>query len=134
LAAQVTPVDDPVIAVRQCIDATEMCWSKWRTKERLFRYARHAATRQHYQRGKEARKVPILNDIPDHEVIGPEIKKGIQMGELQGELKILRRQIKKRFGTVPNWRVERLVKLSAKELEELSVSLVDAKNIESLLK
>ena len=54
---------------------------------------------------KEARKVPILNDILDHEVIGPEIKKGIQMGEL----KILRRQIKKRFGTVPNWGVERLV-------------------------
>jgi hypothetical protein len=46
--------------------------------------------------------MPILNDIPDHEVIGPEIKKGIQMGELQGELKILRRQIRKRFGTVPN--------------------------------
>jgi hypothetical protein len=28
---------------------------------------------------KEARKVPILNDILDHEAIGPEIKKGIQM-------------------------------------------------------
>jgi hypothetical protein len=28
---------------------------------------------------KEARKVPILNGILDHEVIGPEIKKGIQM-------------------------------------------------------
>ena len=51
-----------------------------------------------------------------------------------GELKIFRRQIKKRFGTVPNWWVERLVKLSAKELEELSVRLVDAKSIESLLK
>jgi hypothetical protein len=24
---------------------------------------------------EEARKVPILNDIPDHEVIGPEIKR-----------------------------------------------------------
>jgi hypothetical protein len=77
---------------------------------------------------KEARKVPILNDILDHEVIGPEIKKGIQMGEL----KTLRRQIKKRFGTVPNWGVERLVKLSAKELEERSFD--DAKSIESLLK
>ena len=40
--------------------------------------------------------MPILNDIPDHEIIGPEIKKGIQMGES----KILRPQIKKRFGTV----------------------------------
>ena len=79
---------------------------------------------------KEARKVRIPNDTLDHEVIGPEIKKGIQMGEL----KILRRKIKKRFGTVPNRGVERLVKLSAKELEELSVRLVDAKSMESLLK
>jgi hypothetical protein len=39
---------------------------------------------------KEAGKVPILNDILCHEVIGPEIKKRIQMGES----KILRRQIK----------------------------------------
>jgi hypothetical protein len=79
---------------------------------------------------EEARKVPILNDILDHEVIGPEIKKGIQMGEL----KILRRQIKKRFGSVPNWAEERLAKLSAKELEELSVRVLDAKSIETLLK
>src|SRR5215831_11899269 len=79
---------------------------------------------------EEARKVPILNDILDHEVIGPEIKKGIQMGEL----KVLRRQIKKRFGSVPNWAEERLEKLSAKELEELSVRVLDAKGIETLLK
>jgi hypothetical protein len=83
---------------------------------------------------EEARKVPILNDILDHEVIGPEIKKGIQIGELKGELKILRRQIKKRFGSVPNWAEERLAKLSAKELEELSVRVLDAKSIENLLK
>ena len=74
--------------------------------------------------------MPILNDILDHEVIGPEIKKGIQMGEL----KILRRQIKKRFGSVPNWAEERLGKLSAKELEELSVRVHDAKSMETLLK
>ncbi len=59
---------------------------------------------------KEARKVPILNDILDHEVIGLRSRRESKMGKL----KILRRQIKKRFGTVPNWGVERLVKLSAK--------------------
>ena len=78
--------------------------------------------------------MPILNDILDHEVIGPEIKKGIQKGIEIGELKILRRLIKKRFGSVPNWAEERLAKLSAKELEELSVRVLDAKSIESLLK
>ena len=83
---------------------------------------------------EEARKVPILNDILDHEVIGPEIKKGIQKGIEMGELKILRRLIKKRFGSVPNWAEERLAKLSAKELEDLSVRVLDAKSIETLLK
>jgi hypothetical protein len=43
---------------------------------------------------KEARKVPIRNDILDHEVIGPEIKKGIPMGSLKGELKILGARLK----------------------------------------
>jgi hypothetical protein len=51
-----------------------------------------------------------------------------------GELKILRRQIRKQLGTVPNWGVERLVKLLAKEMQELSVPMADAKSIESLLK
>jgi hypothetical protein len=87
---------------------------------------------------EEARKVPILNNILDHEVIGPEIKKGIQKGELIGRQKegltILRRLINKRFGSVPNWAEERLEKLSAKELEELSVRVLDAKSIETLLK
>ena len=47
---------------------------------------------------------------------------------------ILRRLIKKRFGSVPNWAEERLAKLSAKELEDLSVRVLDAKSIETLLK
>jgi hypothetical protein len=83
---------------------------------------------------EEARRVPILNDILDHEVIGPEIRKGFQKGIEMGELKIVRRLIRKRFGSVPNWAEERLEKLSPKELEELSVRVLDAKSIETLLK
>jgi hypothetical protein len=64
---------------------------------------------------EEARKVLILNDILDHEVIGPEIRKGFQKGIEMGELKIVRRLMKKRFGSVPNWAEERLEKLSPKE-------------------
>ena len=79
---------------------------------------------------EEVKKVPILNNILEHEILGREYKKGRQ----EGELTILRRQIKKRFGSVPKWAEERLVKLSAKELEELSVRVLDAKSIESLLK
>ena len=75
---------------------------------------------------EEVKKVPILNDILEHEVLGREYK--------SGELTILRRLIEKRFGSLPKWAEQRLAKLSAKELEELSVRVLDAKSIESLLK
>lgn len=78
---------------------------------------------------KEARKVPVLNDTLDHEVIGPAIKKEIQMGGL----KILVARLKSGSVLFRTGRVERLVKLSAKELEELSLRWLDAKSIESLL-
>jgi len=83
---------------------------------------------------EEVRKVPILNDILDHEILGREYKRGRQEGRQEEGLTILRRQIKKRFGSIPKWAEERLAKLSAKELEELSVRVLDAKSIESLLK
>ena len=76
----------------------------------------------------------ILNDILQHEILGREYKKGRKEGRQEGELAILRRQIEKRFGSVPNWAEERLEKLSAKELEEVSVRLLDTKSLESLLK
>jgi hypothetical protein len=48
-------------------------------------------------------------------------------------LKIFRVRLKS--GSVsPKWAEERLAKLSAQGLEELSVRVLDAKNIESLLK
>ena len=75
--------------------------------------------------GEEVKKVPILKDILEHEVLGREYK--------SGELAIIR-QIKKRFGSVPKWGEARLEELSAEELKKLSVRLLDAKSIESLLK
>jgi len=61
---------------------------------------------------QEARKMPILNDILDHEVLGREFKKGlaegvqqgVRQGMQQGELKVLRRLIEKRFGAMPHRR------------------------------
>ena len=87
---------------------------------------------------EDVKKVPILNNILEHEILGREYKKGRQEGRKEGrqegELTILLRLIKKRFGSVPKWAEERLAKLSAKELEALSVRVLDAKSIESLLK
>ncbi len=74
--------------------------------------------------------MPILNDILDHDVIGPEYRRGVQ----EGELKILHRQIEKRFGKLPQWAEERLASRTAIELEELGVRTLDAESLEDLLK
>jgi hypothetical protein len=95
---------------------------------------------------QEARKMPILNDILDHKVLGREFKKGLQegelkglqegelKGELKGELRVLRRQMQKRFGALPAWAEERLTSRSTAELEELSECVLDAQSLEDLLK
>jgi hypothetical protein len=79
---------------------------------------------------REARKMPILNDILDHKVLGREFKRGLQ----EGELTVLRRQIEKRFGAIPGWAEERLAGKSPADLEELSVRVLDAASIEDLMK
>jgi predicted transposase YdaD len=107
---------------------------------------------------REARKMPLLDDIMDNKVLGREYKRGraegLQEGELKGELKgkltgqlegklegklegeltILRRLVEKRFGPIPDWAEERLRSQSAAELEALSVGVLDAQSIEELLK
>jgi hypothetical protein len=84
-----------------------------------------------------ARKMPILNDILDHEVLGREFKKGlaegVQQGMQQGELNVLRRLIESRFGSLPVWAAEKLASRSAAELLELSTRVLGARGIEELL-
>jgi hypothetical protein len=74
---------------------------------------------------QEARKMPILNDILEHEVLGREYKKG--------ELHLLRRQVEKRFGVIPSWAEARLAQLSVTEVETIGLRLLDAKSLEELL-
>lgn len=91
---------------------------------------------------EEAKKMPILIDILDHDVIGPEyrrgvregVEQGVQQGVQQGELRILRRMIEKRFGKLPEWAEERLASRTAIELEELGIRTLDAPSLEDLLK
>jgi predicted transposase YdaD len=88
----------------------------------------------------EVKYMPILDDIMDHDVIGPTFREGQQQGRQEGrqegvqegELTILRRLIGRRFGTPPPWVDERLAKLSIPELEDVSLRLFDAKSIDEL--
>jgi hypothetical protein len=49
----------------------------------------------------EIKHMPILDDIMDHDVLGPAIREGMQKGRQEGELTILRRLLTKRFGDLP---------------------------------
>jgi predicted transposase YdaD len=97
---------------------------------------------------EEAEKMPILNDIMDHEVIGPAIRKGLQQGLEQGlkegrqegrkeglkegSQNILRRLLERRFGPLPESVGKRLVESSAAELEEISIRIFEADALEHL--
>jgi hypothetical protein len=86
---------------------------------------------------REARQMPILNDIMDHEVIGRERKRGIKMGIEQGlerERQIVLKMIGKRFGSVPSDVKKRIGNLSAPGLERTALRLLDARNVDELLK
>jgi Domain of unknown function (DUF4351) len=76
--------------------------------------------------GEEARKMPILNDILDHDLLGPEYRRG--------ELSFFRRQMEERFGPIPRWAEERIAGLSTSQIEDLGVRLLKAGTIEELFR
>jgi len=86
---------------------------------------------------REAQKMPIRISILEHDVLGPLYKKGVREGRKEGrqegELTVLRLLIEKRFGTLPVWASEKLAALSAPELEDLSMRVLDVKTVEELL-
>ena len=85
---------------------------------------------------REVGAMPILNDIMDHEVLGPAIRQGVEQGIAQGgrrEQALILRQIEKRFGPVSSSIRERLDVLSLDETELIALRLLDAKNVEDLL-
>jgi predicted transposase YdaD len=88
----------------------------------------------------EVKHMPILDDIMEHDVIGPAIRQGIQQGVQQGiqqgrheeVLRVLRGQMVKRFGALPPWADERLTNLKVTALEDLSLRLLDVGSIDEL--
>jgi len=78
--------------------------------------------------------MPVHVDILTNKVLGREFRRGLQKGRQEGELRVLRRQIEKRFGAIPAWAVERLVGLSTTDLEELTERILEAASIEDLLR
>jgi predicted transposase YdaD len=95
---------------------------------------------------QEMEEMPIHIDLRENEVLGPPYIRGLEEGEekgrregeergrKEGELNLLRRQVEKRFGTLPSWAEERLAAKPVAELEELGLRLLDAVSVEELLR
>jgi len=77
--------------------------------------------------------MPIYIDILENKVLGREYKRGLQEGRQEGELRVLRRQIEKRFGPIPGWAEERLQTRSTPELDDVIERVLDARSLEDLL-
>ena len=78
---------------------------------------------------QQLKTMPITEDIIDHDLLGPLIRRG----RLEGERTLVIRQIEQRFGSVPEWAQQRLVAMSAPEIEETGLRLLDARSLEDLL-
>ena len=78
---------------------------------------------------EETAKMPILNDIMDHDLFGPAIRRG----RAEGERCVIEWQITERFGEVPVWARERLAGLSDPELKQMAIRLLKPCTLEELL-
>jgi len=72
--------------------------------------------------------MPILEDIMDHDVIGPAIRKG----RVEGQVELLLSLIQKRFGRVPPAVSQRIAALKPAQLKRVGLRLLDAQRIEDL--
>jgi predicted transposase/invertase (TIGR01784 family) len=86
---------------------------------------------------REIEQMPILDDIMDDEVLGRERKRGIALGlekgREEGERKLVLRQIEARFGSIPLTTRQRIDAMSASELEEIGIRLMNVRTLEELL-
>lgn len=74
---------------------------------------------------EEAIKMPITEDIMNHDVIGPTAKKAA--------LEVLRPVMEERFGPIPAWAEERLSGMHPRAVIALGARVLHAKSLEDLL-
>ncbi len=91
---------------------------------------------------EEIARMPLIIDIMQNEILGPEFRRGLEQGieegreegRREGELAILTRLLEKRFGPLPVWAQQSLAARSAGQLEELTLAMDDAASLKDLLK
>jgi predicted transposase YdaD len=85
-------------------------------------------------------------DLSENKVLGPAYLRGReegreegraegrQEGQQEGQLTLLRRQVERRFGTLPAWAEQKLSQCSGRDLEEIGLRVLDATTLEDLFR
>jgi len=85
---------------------------------------------------EEIRKMPVLDSMLDHKVLGREFKKGLEQGrhegEAKGEAKALRRLLEHRFKKLPKWVADKLATATTAQLEEWEERFVEEKSLAAI--
>jgi predicted transposase YdaD len=84
--------------------------------------------------------MPILNDIMDHDLLGPLIRQGRDEGRAEGraegrsegQMELLLALIERRFGRVPARYRKQLAALTPEELKTAGLRLMDVQRLEDL--
>jgi hypothetical protein len=82
---------------------------------------------------EEAEGMPILDDIMDHDVLGPKYREGVAHGKAEGKAEMVRQMIEKRFGALPKWAQRRLEAMTVTDIQRVSLRLFDATTLKDLL-
>jgi len=82
---------------------------------------------------EEKEKVQYITSV-ERIGIAKGIAKGIATGRVEGESRILRRQLERRFGVLPQWASEQLESAKEDELEAWSEAVLTAPTLEAVFK
>jgi hypothetical protein len=80
----------------------------------------------------ERQNMPILDDIMDHDLLGPILRKGLAQGIEQGERRVILSQVRRRFGDLAPETAARFEALNREQLERASLRLFDAQTVDDL--
>ncbi len=91
--------------------------------------------------GQETKQMPILEDIMDHPLFGPKIRKSLEIGLEQGreegreegERQLILRMLKQRFGPVPVSVRKRIQSFPSAKLEQVAMRLLEARTLKDVL-
>ena len=85
------------------------------------------------ERGREVREMEIgWLEQGIEKGIQQGIQQGVVLGRQEGRLELVRRQLEKRFGPLPDAARQKLESLTAEQIDDIGLAMLDASTLEEL--